>query len=82
MAFSLGSRFHIMAKDAFENLKKLTSAIQNLAILKQKNQVEIDAWRVAGPFKDPPFPNLQVSPLGLVSKKAVGELSHSAFVFT
>ena len=34
---------------------------------------EIKAGRVAGPFDISPFPNLQISPLGLVPKKKVGE---------
>lgn len=31
------------------------------------------ANRIAGPFTQPPFPNIQVSPLGLVPKKSPGE---------
>ena len=30
---------------------------------------EISLGRVAGPFDTPPFPNFQVSPIGLVPKK-------------
>ena len=45
----------------------------NITILKQKIQKEINANRVAGPFNDLPFPNLQISPLGLVPKKVPGE---------
>ena len=71
--FQFGFKIPYYGKRCFRKSKNLTSAIQNLAILRQKIQVEIDAGRVAGPFKDPPFPNLQVSPLGLVPKKAEGE---------
>lgn len=39
----------------------------------QRLQQESKAKRIAGPFSAPPFPNLQVSPLGLVPKKAPGE---------
>lgn len=46
---------------------------ENIAILKQKIQKELDTNRVAGPFVDPPFPNLQISPFGLVPKKVPGE---------
>ena len=49
------------------------SLIGNVPILKQKIQKEIDAGRVAGPFNNLPFPNLEISPLGLVPKKVSGE---------
>lgn len=39
----------------------------------QRLQQESKAKKIAGPFSAPPFPNLQVSPLGLVPKKASGE---------
>lgn len=39
----------------------------------QRLQQESKAKTIAGPFSASPFPNLQVSPLGLVPKKASGE---------
>ena len=30
---------------------------------------EVKLGRIAGPFKEPPFENFQVSPLGLIPKK-------------
>lgn len=53
--------------------KNLNSALQNIQIVQQKIDKELAAGRVAGPFKDPPLVNLQVSPIGLVPKKAPGE---------
>ena len=51
----------------------MKSANDNPSILKEKIVKEIKAGRVAGPFDISPFPNLQISPLGLVPKKKVGE---------
>jgi hypothetical protein len=48
----------------------LKSANDNPSILKEKI---VKAGRVAGPFDISPFPNLQISPSGLVPKKKVGE---------
>lgn len=53
--------------------KNLKSANDNPSILKEKIVKDIKAGRVAGPFDISPFPNLQISPLGLVPKKKVGE---------
>ena len=47
----------------------LKSANQAPHILRQKIDQEVSLNRVAGPFSRPPFPTLQVSPLGLVPKK-------------
>ena len=35
---------------------------------------EIEAGRVVGPFKTPPFPNFRISPIGIVPKKVPDEL--------
>ena len=51
----------------------LQSALSNKEIVNQKNQAELWAGRIAGPFKDKPFKNYKVSPLGIVPKKAPGE---------
>lgn len=47
----------------------LLSLHVNPQIAKTKIQKEVFLKRVAGPFDFPSFPNLQVSPLGLVHKK-------------
>lgn len=51
--------------------KNLRSAMAHQTILAEKINTEIEAGRVAGPFKEKPFENLTVSPLGLVPKKCV-----------
>ena len=56
----------IHKKRTFLNSKKLKSALDNLPILKGKNQQGTFAGRVAFPFTVPPFKNLHVDPLGLV----------------
>lgn len=42
-------------------------------VVRAKIGKEVKAGRVLGPFADPPIPNLRVSPLGVVPKKAPGQ---------
>ena len=42
-------------------------------IVTEKTDMELALGRIQGPFDDPPFQNLQVSPIGLVPKKKQGE---------
>lgn len=53
--------------------KNLRSTLLNPDIIKSQIKKEIQAGRVAGPFKERPLPNLIVSPIGLVPKKTPGE---------
>lgn len=41
--------------------------------MQEKIDKEVYEGRVVGPFREPPVPNLRVSPLGLVPKKVEGE---------
>ena len=47
----------------------LKSALQLPKIFKEKLMKEVILCRIAGPCRHPPFPTLQVSPMGLVPKK-------------
>ncbi|XP_062609590.1 uncharacterized protein LOC134271400, partial [Saccostrea cucullata] len=49
--------------------KNLTSLDKQYPVAEQKIYKEVSLGRVAGPFIEPTFPTLQVSPLGLVPKK-------------
>lgn len=49
--------------------KNLKTALDYPEVLSEKLEKEIKAGRVAGPFDNPPFPTLQISPVGLVKKK-------------
>lgn len=62
-----------MNQRTYMKSKNLKSACENLKIIKEKIQIEIDAGRVAGPFDNPPFPNIHVSPLGLIPKRTPSE---------
>ena len=80
--FEFGFKIPFYGDRQFRKHRNLKSARDNLPVLKQKIQDEIDLGRVAGPFSDPPFANLQASPLGLVPKKAPGEyriIQHLSF---
>ena len=49
--------------------KNLPTALTQPEIVTRNLAAEIALGRVAGPFSKPPFPNFQVSPIGLVPKK-------------
>lgn len=71
--FTFGFRIPYQGQRAFRVSKNLSSLKNNDGILQSKLINELRAHRIAGPYTNPPFPNIQVSPLGLVPKKAVGE---------
>ena len=50
--------------------KNLKSALDRPEIVRAKIKKELQASRVAGPFKTRPIPSLRISPLGLVPKKS------------
>jgi hypothetical protein len=49
--------------------KNLPTALAQPDIVSENLTKEVAFGRVGGPFPTPPFPNLQVSPIGLVPKK-------------
>lgn len=53
--------------------QNLKSARENPHIVRQKIHKELVAGTIAGPFTYRPLPNLRISPIGLVPKKALGE---------
>lgn len=71
--FTFGFRIPYQGQRAFRISRNLSSLNNNDGILQSKLSNELRAHRIAGPYPNPPFPNIQVSPLGLVPKKAVGE---------
>lgn len=56
----------------FRFSENLSSLKGNEFVLWQTINKELELGRVAGPFASIPFPNLQVSPLGLVPKHNPG----------
>lgn len=68
--FSQGFKIPYTGECRFRLSRNLSSLIGKEEILQNKIDKEIEAKRVSGPFLSPPFPNIQVSPLGLVPKKA------------
>ncbi|XP_033738733.1 uncharacterized protein LOC117326194 isoform X1 [Pecten maximus] len=71
--FTNGFTLKYQGPRIFRLSKNLKSALDNPTALKQKINKEIQLGRIQGPFLAPPFPNLQVSPLGLVPKKEPNE---------
>ncbi|XP_053106618.1 uncharacterized protein LOC128325152 isoform X1 [Hemicordylus capensis] len=62
----VGLRVHVMAP----NLK---SVVGMEAVVQRKIHKEVSLGRVLGPFDELPLPDLRISPLGVVPKKASGE---------
>ena len=50
-----------------------TSVLKNPSVMDKAIAKEKAFGRIAGPFSEPPFPNMRFSPLGLVPKKEEGE---------
>lgn len=71
--FTFGFRIPFTGQRVFRLAKNLSSIQGKEHMLYHKIDQEILAGRVGGPFTSPPFPNIQVSPLGLVPKKSPGE---------
>lgn len=80
--FTNGFRLQFEGPRVFRDSQNLKSAVDHHDILMSKISQEIAEGRIAGPFNTPPFPNLQISPLGLVPKKEPNEfrvIQHLSF---
>lgn len=71
--FTFGFKIPYTGQRTFRLSKNLSSIHGNEQILYQRIDQELRANRIASPFTQPPFPNIQVSPLGLVPKMSPGE---------
>ncbi|MEW8547281.1 MAG: hypothetical protein AB2693_27555 [Candidatus Thiodiazotropha sp.] len=71
--FRYGFQLHYEGERDFQESPNLKSAIDNPDVVGRKLMKEIALGRVAGPFSKPPFPNLKISPIGVVPKKAPNE---------
>lgn len=71
--FRYGFKIPFYGDRQFRKHKNLQSALENVPILKPKNQIETNAGKVAGPFCKTRFTTLQISPLGPVPKKTPGD---------
>lgn len=70
--FTFGFEIPFQGIRQTRHCKNLKSVENREHILSDKIEIEIKANRVEGPFDQPPFSNLQTSPLGLVPKKDPG----------
>ena len=71
--FLNGFRIPYTGEREATDCNNLKSARALPEVLAAKIKKECEAGRVAGPFLAPPIPNLRVSPLGVVPKKAPGQ---------
>ena len=71
--FRYGFRLGFVGLRFTQESPNLQSALSKKEIVNQKIQTELQAGRIAGPFKDKPFKNFKVSPLGIVPKQSPGQ---------
>lgn len=71
--FRNGFRIYYIGEFSSFESPNLQSARQSPDIVSAKLKKEIEAGRVVGPFKAPPFSNFRTSPIGIVPKKAPNE---------
>ena len=67
--FRLGANIGFFGRRSPRFARNLPTALAQPDIVKANLDKEVSLGRVAGPFSAPPFPNFQVSPIGLVPKK-------------
>ena len=80
--FHFGFRVHFQGERRVFKPPNLKSAIARPDVVSDKLTKEINAGRIAGPFRKPPFPNMFCSPLGIVPKKNPSEfrlIQHLSF---
>ena len=71
--FKNGFSLHCDGLPVVLESKNLASAFANPQVVDKKLAKELEAHRLAGPFKTPPLHDFCVSPLGVVPKKKIGE---------
>lgn len=71
--FSKGFEIHFEGSPMGHTCNNLKSAIEMPEVVDKKLKKELEAGRIAGPFVEPPFPNMHISPLGVVPKKIEGQ---------
>ena len=71
--FTHGFPIHFQGERQSRKAKNLLSALDNPAAVVSKLRKELEAQRLAGPFKSPPLSIFWISPLGVVPKKVPGE---------
>ena len=80
--FNFGFRVRFQGERRVFEPPNLKSVIARPDIVRDKLTKEINAGRIAGPFRKPPFPNMFCSPLRIVPKKNLLEfrlIQHSSF---
>ena len=84
MGFRYGFKLGYNGQRKFHTSTNLQSASQYPNTVEQKLAKEIDQNRIAGPFLERPYPNLQISPIGVVPKKEEGQfrlIHHLSYPF-
>lgn len=68
--FAKGFHLGFEGDRCFRNSSNLKSCREFPEVIDDKLALELQLGRIKGPFNEPPFQNLQISPIGCVPKKA------------
>ena len=71
--FKEGFPLHYDVDPSCSEAKNLISASENPDVVDAKSAKELEAGRLAGPFRTRPFYPFRISPLSVVPKKTPGE---------
>ena len=71
--FCQGFRVGFTGHRSASTSPNLKSCDENTSLVEEKLNTEIHTGRISGPFSNPPFVNLKISPIGLVPKKSPGQ---------
>lgn len=73
MGFRKGFPLHYDGIRGCSDTKNLISAVNNSEVVDAKITKEVEAGRIAGPFRNRPFLPFRISPLGVIPMKTPGE---------
>lgn len=71
--FSIGFTLAYTGPRTSSTAPNLKTCLDHPDIVQLKIESEVWSGRIRGPFSDPPFPDLHISPIGLVPKKTPGQ---------
>ena len=82
--FTFGFRLGYSGQRQFCVFPNMSTCQQCKDVISQKIKAEVALGRLKGPFQNPPFKNMQISPIGCVPKKSTGDfrlIHHLSYPF-
>ena len=82
--FTFGFLLGYSGQRQFRFSPNMSSCQQYQDVISQKTKAEVALGHLKGPFQNPPFKNMQISPIGCVPKKSTGDfrlIHHLSYPF-